>query len=103
MNRKMPFISNDEMYEQNPKLMNYVQEILFDEVWLDEALSSRERSLITLTVLATLGNKEQLDYHIENAYKNGLKKSELVSLTTHLTFYIGLPFSIQLLNKLIRE
>lgn len=97
----MAFKPSKEMEEQNPQLMKYTKEILFDEIWLDESLSSRERSLITLSVLATIGNTEQLDYHIKSAYRNALNKDELIALTTHLTFYIGLPSSIQLLNKIM--
>ncbi|MFT8838285.1 carboxymuconolactone decarboxylase family protein [Liquorilactobacillus satsumensis] len=84
-----------------PDLSSYTDNILFKEVWLDEKLDSKTRSIVTLTILATLGNTEQMPFHLEIAYKNGVTKDELSALCTHLAFYIGWPQSMALLNKII--
>lgn len=103
MNQIMPFEPSKSFKKENPTLVKYSRDILFNEVWLDETLSSKERSLVTLSVLATIGNTEQMPYHIQNAYKNGVNREELIALTTHLAFYIGWPSAIQLLNQIIVE
>ncbi len=83
-----------------PDLAKYSQDILFDEVWMDTTLTSKERSLITLTALASIGNTEQMNFHLKTAYDNGVSKDELVALVTHLVFYIGLPLALELQNKI---
>ncbi len=92
---------NPKLEVFNHNLFKYTQNILFDDVWLDESIDSKTRSLITLTILATLGNTEQMDFHIDTAFKNGVTEQELSSLCTHLAFYIGWPQAMLLLNKII--
>lgn len=83
-----------------PDLAKYTKDILFKEVWLDEQLDSKTRSIVTLSILATLGNAEQMPFHLETAYKNGVTLEELSALCTHLAFYIGWPQAMLLLNKI---
>lgn len=85
----------------NPILNSYTKNILFNEVWSDETLDSKTRSLITLAVLSAIGNTEQMKFHIYAAYKNGVKKEELIALTTHLSFYSGWPQAVLLLNQIV--
>lgn len=84
----------------NPVLDSYTRDMLFGEVWMDETLDQKTRSFITLTALAAIGNTEQMKFHIQTAYKNGVKREELIALTTHLAFYIGWPQAVQLLNQI---
>ena len=84
----------------NPVLDSYTRDMLFGEVWMDETLVQKTRSFITLTALAAIGNTEQMKFHIQTAYKNGVKREELIALTTHLAFYIGWPQAVQLLNQI---
>lgn len=103
MNHYMTFNPSKAFKKENPTLVKYSQDMLFNEVWLDETLSSKERSLVTLSVLATIGNTEQMPYHLQSAYTNGVTRKELMALTTHLAFYIGWPSAVQLLNQIIAE
>jgi 4-carboxymuconolactone decarboxylase len=64
--------------------------VLFGQVWADPALSPRDRSLITVSVLAALGRNEQLRSHLGRALDNGLTKDELATALTHVAFYAGL-------------
>jgi 4-carboxymuconolactone decarboxylase len=43
-----------------PELVRLTDDVLFGQVWADPALSPRDRSLITVSVLAALGRSEQL-------------------------------------------
>lgn len=64
---------------------------MFGEVWAREAeLSPRDRSLITVSSLATQG-VPQLEAHLKIAKENGVTKEEIVALITHLAFYTGWP------------
>ena len=74
-----------------PALAYYTDAVLFDEVWARPELSPRDRSLVTVTALVTLGAVEQLEFHLAFARDNGVTREELVEAITHLAFYAGWP------------
>ena len=74
-----------------PALIGYTEKVLFGDVWERPGLSKRDRSLITVATLIALGREKQLTGHLERALNNGLSKSELSEVITHLAFYAGWP------------
>jgi len=74
-----------------PALVHYTDDVLFGENWTRQALSPRDRSLVTVASLVTGGNTEQLVYHIGLARENGASEEELIEVITHLAFYAGWP------------
>lgn len=67
-------------------------DVLFGEVWAKEdELSAHDRSLITCSALMAQGLFPQLESHIKIAKQNGVTKTEMVALITHLSFYAGWP------------
>ncbi|PPC71795.1 carboxymuconolactone decarboxylase [Pantoea sp. ICBG 985] len=83
-----------------PKLAELSQQVLFDDIWQRDALTPRERSLITLAALTALGRVQQLPWHIEFALQNGLAREEIVEVFTHLAFYAGWPAAVSALSCL---
>jgi len=81
-----------------PKLAELSQQVLFDDIWQRDALTPRERSLITLAALTALGRVQQLPWHIEFAQQNGLAREEIVEVFTHLAFYAGWPAAVSALS-----
>lgn len=47
-----------------PGFVHFTDDVLFGQVWPRTELSPKERSLVTVSVLATLGASEQLVYHL---------------------------------------
>ncbi|MFJ9539178.1 carboxymuconolactone decarboxylase family protein [Streptomyces sp. NPDC101225] len=89
-----------------PKLVDITDNVLFADVWERPGLSPRERSLVTVSVLAALYRSEQLPYHLGVALDNGLSVEELSEAITHLAFYAGWPnamTAITLLKKIADE
>lgn len=80
-----------------PKLAELSQDVLFNDIWKRDALSPRERSLITLGALTALGRVQQLPWHIGFAQQNGLSTEEIVEVFTHLAFYAGWPAAVSAL------
>jgi len=76
-----------------PKFAELNDDVLFGEVWSrEEALSLRDRSIITITVLMTKGVFDNsLKYHIANAKNNGVTAKEMAEIITHAAFYAGWP------------
>ena len=74
-----------------PGLVHFTDDVLFGEVWKRSQLSAKERSLVTVAVLPTNGNTDQLVYHLGLAKENGNTEEELIEALTHLAFYAGWP------------
>ncbi|MGW3507273.1 carboxymuconolactone decarboxylase family protein [Streptomyces sp. NPDC000994] len=83
-----------------PKLVEVTNEVLFGDVWERPGLSPRDRSLVTVSVLAALYRSEQLPYHLGVALENGLSVEELSEAITHLAFYAGWPNAMTAINHL---
>jgi 4-carboxymuconolactone decarboxylase len=60
-------------------------------VWTREGLGRRDRSLITLALLAGLGRAEELPLHVRGALKNGLSREEITEVLLHTAVYAGVP------------
>ncbi|MGN8026104.1 carboxymuconolactone decarboxylase family protein [Microbacterium sp. 22242] len=74
-----------------PGLVHYTDRVLFDEVWEREALSKRDRSLVTVSALTALGKLDQLRFHLAFARQNGVSDEELKEALLQLAFYSGWP------------
>ncbi|MET0782795.1 carboxymuconolactone decarboxylase family protein [Leifsonia flava] len=74
-----------------PKLAALTDDVLFEDVWNRPELSARDRSLITVAVLAAGGDTAQLEFHLGRAVENGVTQDELIEAITHVTLYAGWP------------
>jgi 4-carboxymuconolactone decarboxylase len=41
--------------------------------------------------LISIGNTEQLPFHLQLVEKNGISEKEIIALITHMAFYFGWP------------
>jgi len=65
---------------------------LFPELWARPGLGTRERRIITLTVLISLGHEMPLKLHLGAAMKSGdLSDQEIDELILHVGHYAGWP------------
>ena len=74
-----------------PALVGFSDNVLFGDVWQRADLSRKERSLVTVAALTTMGNTDQLVFHLGLAKENGATEEELIEVITHLAFYAGWP------------
>ena len=81
-------------YEFVPALGDLRDRVLFGEVWEREGLAKRDRSLITVATLIALYRTEELKGHFNRAIANGVTKTELQEVITHLAFYSGWPNAV---------
>ncbi|MBN7121373.1 MULTISPECIES: carboxymuconolactone decarboxylase family protein [Erwinia] len=96
-------LNRETLAKLAPKLAELSQEILFNDIWKREALTPRERSLLTLGALTALGRVQQLPWHIDFAQQNGLTREQIVEAFTHLAFYAGWPAAVSALTCLEEE
>ncbi|MFE5512263.1 carboxymuconolactone decarboxylase family protein [Streptomyces sp. NPDC056529] len=83
-----------------PKMVQLTDEVLFGDVWKREGLSPRDRSLITIAILAATSRPDQLHSHLRLGLDNGLTPEELVEALTHVAFYAGWPSGMGALTQL---
>lgn len=76
-----------------PKFAELNDDTLFGEVWSrEDKLSLRDRSLVTVVSLMAQGlTDSSLTYHLQEAKKNGITKTEIAEIVTHAAFYCGWP------------
>jgi 4-carboxymuconolactone decarboxylase len=74
-----------------PKLAEITDRVLFGDVWADDALLPRDRSLVTITTLVALYRRNELGFHLGKGIENGLTKEEIIAAITHTAFYAGWP------------
>ncbi len=60
-------------------------------VWADDAISRRERSMLTLALLAATGNFEEIPMHIRATENTGASKTDVIQAFQHVAIYAGVP------------
>ena len=61
------------------------------EIWARPGLTRAERSIITLTALATLRQDEELAMHTRAALRNGLTREQIGEVLLQVAVYAGVP------------
>ncbi|MEL6121092.1 MAG: 4-carboxymuconolactone decarboxylase [Pseudomonadota bacterium] len=60
-------------------------------VWASDAITLRERSMLTLALLAALGNFDEIPMHIRATSRTGASKSDVLEAFQHVAIYAGVP------------
>lgn len=60
-------------------------------VWSSDAISRRERSMLTLALLAATGNFEEIPMHIRATARTGASKTDVMEAFQHVAIYAGVP------------
>lgn len=93
----------DGMADVAPDLCKFVYEFPFGDIYPRKGLDLRSRQLVTLSILATLGNAgPQLKAHIYGSLNIGVTRTEIVEAFTQLAVYAGFPAALNAL-KITRD
>jgi len=60
-------------------------------VWASDRITLRERSMLTLALLAATGNFEEIPMHIRATVRTGASKSDVIEAFQHVAIYAGVP------------
>lgn len=60
-------------------------------VWSSDNITRRERSMITLALLAATGNFEEIPMHIRATARTGASKTDIMEAFQHVAIYAGVP------------
>ena len=75
-------------------------------VWSDNTISRRERSMLTLALLAATGNHNEIPMHIRATANTGTSKDDVMQALMHVAIYAGVPkanHAIQLAKQTYAE
>ena len=72
-----------------PKFAQLTTDVVFDDVWRRSDLPLRDRSLVTITALAAMGDNDQLEFYLRRGLDSGLTQLQITEAVTHLGFYAG--------------
>ena len=74
-----------------PDFYAWVAETAFGKIWSRDALPLRDRSIITVAMLAALGRTGELRGHLAGARNLGIPQEELVEVLMQVAVYAGVP------------
>lgn len=60
-------------------------------VWASDAITQRERSMITLALLAATKNFDEIPMHIRATARTGASKQDVIEAFQHVAIYAGVP------------
>ena len=70
------------------------------EIWTDDTLPRRDRSMLVLAMTAALGRTAELEAHTLGALRNGVTESELLAVLKQITVYCGVPAGVTALRAM---
>lgn len=75
----------------NGDFLDLITRYAWGEIWERPGLSRRQRSLITIAMLAALGREAELKLHLRAAGNNGVSRDELKETLLQVAIYGGVP------------
>ena len=82
----------DQLGDFSPLFAHLNDDVLFGEVWNEEAIDLKTKCIVTVVSLMASGiTDSSLKYHLMNAKNNGVTKAEIAAIITHATLYCGWP------------
>jgi alkylhydroperoxidase/carboxymuconolactone decarboxylase family protein YurZ len=93
MNKKIvQTAGREQLGDFAPTFAHLNDDVLFGEVWNEEAIDVRMKCIVTVVSLMASGiTDSSLGYHLQNAKKNGVTKEEIAAIVTHATMYVCWP------------
>lgn len=68
-----------------------ITDAAWGHVWSRDTISLRERSMITLALLAGLGNDHELALHLRATANTGASEADVMEVLLHVAIYAGVP------------
>ncbi|TSE09689.1 4-carboxymuconolactone decarboxylase [Mesorhizobium intechi] len=68
-----------------------ITEAAWGTVWARPGLSKRERSIVTLALLAALGHDEEVALHVRATANTGATRDDICEAFLHVAIYAGVP------------
>ena len=83
------------MVRRHGALGTFAVDHVLGNLWSRPQLSRRDRSLIVVTFLATIGSIEELRSHVGGALHHGVTRAEIEEIVLQVAGYAGYPMAMQ--------
>ncbi len=81
-----------QLGEFSPMFAHLNDDVLFGEVWNEDAIDTRTKCIVTVVSLMASGiTDSSLAYHLRNARAHGVTQAEIAAIITHAAMYVGWP------------
>jgi 4-carboxymuconolactone decarboxylase len=78
----------------NRPMQKLVTEYCWGEIWGDDTLSFKSRSMLNLAMLTAMSQHHELGLHVKGALRNGLTKAEIRAVLEQAAIYCGVPVAL---------
>lgn len=68
-----------------------ITEAAWGNVWARDTLSLRERSMLTIALLAATGNSDEIALHVRATANTGATPADVMEALLHVAIYAGVP------------
>jgi 4-carboxymuconolactone decarboxylase len=68
-----------------------ITEAAWSHLWSRDNISQRERSMITIALLAALGHDEEVAMHVRATQNTGATREDVREALLHVAIYAGVP------------
>ena len=79
----------------NADFLDFITEGAWGSVWSRPGLTRRERSMITIALLAALGHHEEVAMHVRATANTGASREDIKEALLHVAVYAGVPAANQ--------
>ena len=69
----------------------FITETAWGSIWARPGLTHRERSMLTMALMAALGHDEELAMHIRATANTGASVEDIKETLLHVAIYAGVP------------
>jgi 4-carboxymuconolactone decarboxylase len=83
-----------------------ITESAWGHVWSGDGFTKRERSIVTIALLAGLGQHEELEMHIRATKNTGATSDDIREALMHVAIYAGVPnanHAIKIAKRVLSE
>jgi 4-carboxymuconolactone decarboxylase len=77
--------------EVTADFQDFITRYAWGGIWTRPGLARRDRSIVTLSVLAALHHEGELGMHVRAARRNGLTREEIQEVLLQVGVYAGVP------------
>ncbi|WP_445504789.1 4-carboxymuconolactone decarboxylase [Microvirga sp. G4-2] len=80
-----------QMTEFDADFQTFITEGAWGSVWARPHFTKRERSIVTIALLAALGHDEEVAMHVRATHNTGATKDDIREALLHVAVYAGVP------------
>lgn len=76
----------------------FVTKFAWGEGWLDDSIDLKTRSLVTIAIVTTMGQLDEIRIHVAAALRNGVTPAEIAAVIKHVALYAGIARGVAGMN-----